>query len=103
MKKTTLGLASIALAAAFSPERVRSRRGRARQGVLRPARGPKDAVDSGDPEKVQDASDALLDWLDDNKDVEGDSEEFADAVEDECGDLAHAPLRHRPSRSPGTR
>ncbi len=91
MKKTTLGLASIALAAAFSLSAC----GGADEGELAKEycdllEDQFDAAESGDPEEVQDAADAILEWVEDNEDVEGDSEEFADAVEDECGDLAPA-------------
>lgn len=91
MRKTTLGLASIALAAAFSLSAC----GGTDEGELAKEycdllQDQVDAAESGDPEEVQEAADALLEWAEDNEDVEGDEEEFADAVEEECGDLSPA-------------
>ncbi len=89
MKRTTLGLASIALAAAFSLSACGGEdEGKLAKEYCDLLKDNAEAIESGDPEKVQDATDALLEWADDNKDVEGDEKEFADAVEEECGDLA---------------
>ena len=91
MKKTTLGLASIALAAAFSLSACGTDEGELAKEYCDLLQDSADAAESGDPEEVEDATKALADWLEDNKDVEGDSDEFEDAVKDECGDLAQIP------------
>lgn len=91
MKKTTLGLGSIVLAAAFSLTAC----GGADEGKLAKEycgllQDASDAAESGDVDKAQKASDALLKWAEDNKDVKGDEGEFAKAIKDECGDLSPA-------------
>ena len=91
MKKTTLGLASIALAAAFSLSACGTDEGELAKEYCDLLQDAADAAEEGDAEKAQKASEDLADWLEDNKDVEGDSDEFADAVKDECGDLAQLP------------
>ncbi|MBM0124110.1 hypothetical protein [Pimelobacter simplex] len=92
MKKTTLGLGSIVLAAAFSLTAC----GGADEGKLAKeycelAKDAQEAAESGDTDELQKASDALLKWAEDNKDEKGDEKEFTDAVKDECGDVANLP------------
>jgi hypothetical protein len=89
MKKTTLGLGSIVLVAAFSLTAC----GGTDEGELAKeycglVKDLNAATEAQDAEKVTEASKALTDWADENKDVEGDEDEFKDAVEDECGDEA---------------
>lgn len=92
MKKTTLGLASIALAAAFS---LTACGGADEEKLAKEycelAKDAQDAAKSGDADKAKKASDALLKWADDNKDVKGDEDKFTDAVKDECGDEVTVP------------
>jgi hypothetical protein len=92
MKKTTLGLGSLVLAAAFTLTAC----GGADEGKLAEeycglAQDAQKAAESGDPDKLQKASDALLKWADDNKDEKGDEKEFTAAVKKECGDVANLP------------
>lgn len=89
MKKTKLGLGSIALVAAFSLTAC----GGADEGKLAEeycdlVKKGAEAAEAGDVEKAQEASDELLKWAEDNKDAKGDEKEFTEAVEKECGDVA---------------
>ncbi|GAA1527660.1 hypothetical protein [Nocardioides humi] len=89
MKKTTLGLGSIVLAAAFSLTAC----GGADEGKLAKeycelAKDASDAAASGDADKAEKAAKALTDWAEKNKDARGDGEEFAKAIKEECGDLS---------------
>ena len=91
MKKTTLGLGSIVLAAAFSLTAC----GGADEGELAKeycelVKDANEATESGDTAKMEEASKALLDWAEENKDAKGSEDEFTDAVKDECGDIAPA-------------
>ncbi|KRC51423.1 MULTISPECIES: hypothetical protein [unclassified Nocardioides] len=89
MKKTTLGLGSIVLAAALSLSAC----GGADEEKLAKeycglAQDAQDAVKSGDAAAAEKASKALLDWAEDNKDAKGSEDEFLDAVKKECPDVA---------------
>lgn len=88
MKKTTLGLGSIILAAAFSLTACGTDEGELAKEYCELLQDVTDATESGDVDKAKEASDALVKWADDNKDVEGDEDAFTDAVKDECGDLS---------------
>lgn len=91
MKKTTLGLGSIVLAAAFSLTACGANEEDLAKEYCDLAKDASAAAESGDPEKVADATKALTDWLEENKDVEGDEDKFTDAVKDECADVANLP------------
>ena len=91
MKKTTLGLASVALVAAFSLSACGTDEGKLAKEYCDLLKDVTSAADSGDAAKVEKANKKLTDWLDENKDVKGDEDEFTDAVKDECGDIANLP------------
>ncbi|GAA4815789.1 hypothetical protein ACFQ0K_07430 [Nocardioides caeni] len=91
MKKTALGLGSMLLVASFSLSACGTDEGELAKEYCDLAQDAQDAAESGDAGKIEDATKALTDWLEDNKDVEGDEKEFTDAVEDECGDLSTVP------------
>lgn len=83
MKKHTLGLGAIMMAAAFSLTACGG------DDVDSLASEYCDHVDEikaagDDPDKLADATDSLTDWLEDNKDAKGDPDDFADAVMKEC-------------------
>lgn len=89
MKKTTLGLASVVLAAAFSLTACGTNEGELAKEYCDLLKDVNAATESGDADKLADASKAVTDWLEENKDVKGDEDEFADALKEECGDLAN--------------
>ncbi|NYI46017.1 ABC-type glycerol-3-phosphate transport system substrate-binding protein [Nocardioides aromaticivorans] len=91
MKKTTLGLGAIALAAALSLTACGTDEGKLAKEYCDLLKDATSAADSGDTAKAAEASKALTDWLEKNKDVKGDEDEFTDAVKDECGDIANLP------------
>ncbi|MEV5001457.1 hypothetical protein [Nocardioides sp. LML1-1-1.1] len=86
MKKTTLGLASIALAATFSLTACGADEGKLAKEFCDLNKDLTAATKSGDADKVNKASKALTDWAEENKDVKGDEDKFTDAVKEECGD-----------------
>lgn len=86
MKKTTLGLASIALAAVFSLTACGTDEDKLAKEYCELAKDSAAAVKSGDADKVKKANDALMKWIDDNKDVKGDEKKFTEAAKKECGD-----------------
>jgi len=91
MKKTTLGLGSLMLAAAFSLSACGTDEGQLAKEYCDLLEDSTKAAESGDADKVADATKELTDWLEENKDVKGDEDEFTDAVKDECGDIANLP------------
>lgn len=91
MKKTTLGLGSIVLAAAFSLTACGTNEGELAKEYCDLVKDANAAAESGDADKVAEATKALTDWAEENKDVKGDEDEFTDAVKDECGDIAQIP------------
>lgn len=91
MKKTTLGLGSIVLAAAFSLTACGTNEGELAKEYCGLLEDVNAATESGDADKIQKASEAVNDWIKKNEDVEGDEDEFTDAVNDECGDIAKLP------------
>ncbi|KRB78007.1 hypothetical protein ASE01_07485 [Nocardioides sp. Root190] len=91
MKKTTLGLGSIVLVAAFSLSACGgSDEGELAKEYCELVKDANAAAESGDTDKVAEATKALTDWAEENKDAKGDGDKFADAVKDECGDDAPA-------------
>lgn len=86
MKKTTLGLASIALAAAFSLSAC-TNEGELASEACDLLQDQADAMESGDAEKIQEANEALTEFIEENEDKRGSEEEFNEALEEECGDL----------------
>lgn len=91
MKKTTLGLGGIMLAAALSLTACGGSEEELASEYCKLAKDANDAVEAGDTEKAAEASEALLEWAEENKDVKGDEDKFTDAVKDECGDIANLP------------
>jgi len=82
MKKTTLGLGAIALAASLSLTACGDDEGELAKEYCKIAKKLDGAKD--DPSKLTEVSKELSDWANDNKDKKGDPDKFADAVKDEC-------------------
>lgn len=91
MKKTTLGLGTLMMAAALSLTACGTDEGELAKEYCDLAKDIKAAGDSKDADKLNDATDALNDWIKENEDKKGDPDEFTDAVKDECGDVAQIP------------
>ena len=91
MKKTTLGLASVALVAAFSLSACGTDEGELAKEFCGLLKDQTEAAASGDADETEKANKALQDWLEDNEDTKGDSDEFEAAVKKECGDIANLP------------
>jgi len=91
MKKNTLGLGTIVLAAALTFTACGASESDLASEYCDLAKKSADAAKSGDPEKVKEANEDLLDWAEDNKDATGDEDKFLKAVEKECGDLEVTP------------
>ena len=91
MKKTTLGLGSLMLAAALSLTACGTDEGQLAKEYCDLLEGSTKAAESGDADEIAEANKELTDWLEENKDVKGDEDEFTDAVKDECGDIANLP------------
>jgi hypothetical protein len=91
MKKTTLALGGLMMAAALSLTACGTNEGELAKEFCGLLKDQTDAAASGDTKKVEDANKALTDWIDENEDKKGDPDEFEDAVKDECGDIANLP------------
>lgn len=91
MKKTTLGLGSLMLAAALSLTACGTDEGELAKEYCDLLKDSTEAAESGDAAKVEEATKALTDWIDENEDKRGDADAFEDAVKDECGDIANLP------------
>lgn len=91
MKKTTLGLGSMMLAAALSLTACGGSEEELAKEYCELAKDANEAAESGDADKVAEATKALTDWAEENKDARGDEDKFTDAVKEECGDIANLP------------
>lgn len=88
MKKTTVGLSGIALAAALSLSACGGDADELAGEYCELLEEVQEATESGDADQMTEAVQAASDWAEEHKDDKVDEGDFTDAVKDECPDFA---------------